>query len=97
MIPEDILEKQDLPKFVIISVSVVGVILLLINVGLVAGCMLKKRAKRVKGKFWSTSKSLNHLVFNLRVNSSFICFISRTRWTKQQICNNRNVRSEQLQ
>lgn len=49
MIPEDILEKQDLPKVVIISVSVIGVILLLINIGLVAGCILKKRAKRIKG------------------------------------------------
>lgn len=53
MIPEDLLEKQDLPKVVIISVSVIGVILLLINIGLVAGCILKKRAKRVKGKFCS--------------------------------------------
>lgn len=53
MIPEDLLEKQDLPKVVIISVSVIGVILLLINIGLVAGCILKKRAKRVKGNFCS--------------------------------------------
>lgn len=50
MIPEDLLEKQDLPKVVIISVSITGVILLLINFGLVAVCMLKKRAKRMKGK-----------------------------------------------
>lgn len=52
MIPEDILEKQDLPKVVIISVSIIGVILLLINIGLVAGCILKKRAKRMKGNFF---------------------------------------------
>lgn len=49
MIPEDLLEKQDLPKVVIISVSVIGVVLLLINIGLVAGCIIKKRAKRMKG------------------------------------------------
>ena len=50
-IPEDLLEKQDLPRIVIISVSVTGVVLLLINVGLVLGCMFKKRAKRMRG--WS--------------------------------------------
>lgn len=49
--PEDILEKQDLPIIVIISVSVIGVILLVINIILVAGCMLKRRAKRIRGLF----------------------------------------------
>lgn len=51
-IPEDLLEKQDLPRIVIISISVIGVILLFINIGLVAGCMLKRRAKRLKGLFF---------------------------------------------
>lgn len=51
IIPEDLLEKQDLPRIVIISVTVIGVILLLINIGLVAGCMLKRRAKRIRGLF----------------------------------------------
>lgn len=52
-IPEDVLlEKQDLPRIVIISISVIGVILLFINIGLVAGCMLKRRAKRLKGLFY---------------------------------------------
>lgn len=51
VIPEELLEKQDLPRIVIISVSVLGVILLVINIGLVAGCMFKKRAKRIRGLF----------------------------------------------
>lgn len=49
IIPEDLLEKQDLPRIVIISVSVIGVFLLIVNIGLVAGCMLKRRAKRIRG------------------------------------------------
>lgn len=49
VIPEDLLEKQDLPRIVIISVSIIGVILLLVNIALVAGCMFKKRAKRMRG------------------------------------------------
>lgn len=52
IIPEDLLEKQDLPRIVIISVSILGVILLLINIGLVAGCIFKKRAKRIRGVFY---------------------------------------------
>ncbi|XP_023310255.1 nephrin [Anoplophora glabripennis] len=56
-IPEDLLEKQDLPRIVIISISVIGVILLFINIGLVAGCMLKRRAKRLKEQNNQTSKS----------------------------------------
>lgn len=51
IIPEDLLEKQDLPRIVIISVSVIGVFLLIVNIGLVAGCMLKRRAKRIRGVF----------------------------------------------
>lgn len=51
MLPEELLEKQDFPRIVIISVSVIGVILLFINIGLVAGCMLKRRTKRIRGLF----------------------------------------------
>lgn len=51
IMPEDLLEKQDLPRIVIISVSILGVILLVINIGLVAGCVFKKRAKRIRGVF----------------------------------------------
>ncbi|KAG5895719.1 hypothetical protein JTB14_025666 [Gonioctena quinquepunctata] len=57
VIPEDLLEKQDLPRIVIISVSVVGIILLFINIGLVAGCMLKRRAKRMREQNNQTGKS----------------------------------------
>ncbi|XP_056630856.1 nephrin isoform X1 [Diorhabda sublineata] len=57
VIPEDILEKQDLPRIVIISVSVIGVILLFINIALVTGCMLKRRAKRMREQNNQTSKS----------------------------------------
>ncbi|KAJ8946977.1 hypothetical protein NQ318_015915 [Aromia moschata] len=53
----DIEQKQDLPRIVIISVSVIGVILLFINIGLVAGCMLKRRAKRIREQNNQTSKS----------------------------------------
>lgn len=51
VLPEELLEKQDFPRTVIISVSVIGVILLFINIGLVAGCMLKRRTKRIRGWF----------------------------------------------
>ncbi|CAH1372536.1 unnamed protein product [Tenebrio molitor] len=57
VIPEDLLEKQDLPRIVIISVSVIGIFLLIINIGLVAGCMLKRRAKRIREQSNQTSKS----------------------------------------
>ncbi|KAJ8969698.1 hypothetical protein NQ317_004131 [Molorchus minor] len=53
----DIQQKQDLPRIVIISVSVIGVILLFINIGLVAGCMLKRKAKRIREQNNQTSKS----------------------------------------
>lgn len=51
VLPEELLEKQDFPRIVIISISVIGVILLFINIGLVAGCMLKRRTKRIRGLF----------------------------------------------
>ncbi|CAH1107304.1 unnamed protein product [Psylliodes chrysocephalus] len=57
VIPDDLLEKQDLPRIVIISVSVIGVILLFINIALVTGCMLKRRAKRMREQNNQTSKS----------------------------------------
>ncbi|XP_030753919.1 nephrin isoform X2 [Sitophilus oryzae] len=57
VLPEDLLEKQDLPRIVIISVSVIGVVLLFINIALVAGCMLKRRAKRIREQNNQTSKS----------------------------------------
>lgn len=50
-IPTVIREKQDLPRTVIISISIIGVILLLINIGLVAGCLFKKRAKKLRGLY----------------------------------------------
>lgn len=50
IISEDLLEKQDLSQIIIISVSVIAFIIL-INVGLVVGCMFKKRAKRDRGLF----------------------------------------------
>ncbi|XP_050302000.1 nephrin isoform X2 [Anthonomus grandis grandis] len=57
VLPEEMLEKEDLSRVVIISVSVIGVVLLVVNVGLVAGCMLKKRAKRIREQSNQTSKS----------------------------------------
>lgn len=50
--PQDMLEKEDLSRIMIISVSVIGVVLLVLNIGLVAGCMLKRRAKRIRGLFF---------------------------------------------
>jgi hypothetical protein len=70
VIPEDLLEKQDLPRIVIISVSVIGIFLLIINIGLVAGCMLKRRAKRIRGLF------LIFNFYNLQIEkneNSFTC------------------------
>ncbi|KAG5873298.1 hypothetical protein JTB14_021786 [Gonioctena quinquepunctata] len=49
-ISEGLPEKQDLQRRVIISVSVVAVVYLLINIGLVAGCMLKRRANRIRDR-----------------------------------------------
>lgn len=65
--PEDILEKQDLPRIVIISVSIFGAILLLINVGLVAGCVFKKRSKRIRGLY----KMIILFIFRLFVDKVF--------------------------
>nr|CAH7753210.1 unnamed protein product [Callosobruchus chinensis] len=56
-IPEELLERQDLPRIVIISVSIIGVILLFINIGLVAGCVLRRRAKRMREQSNQTNKS----------------------------------------
>lgn len=58
VLPQDMAEKEDLPRIMIISVSVIGVVLLVINIGLVAGCMLKRRSKRIRG--------LSKFTFNLR-------------------------------
>lgn len=52
VMPQDMLEKEDLSRIMIISVSVIGVVLLVLNIGLVAGCMLKRRAKRIRGLFF---------------------------------------------
>lgn len=49
MMAEDFPEKQDLPKIVIISVSVIGVALLLVNIGLVLGYIYRKKVKQVRG------------------------------------------------
>ncbi|XP_044759594.1 nephrin isoform X1 [Coccinella septempunctata] len=56
-IPTVIREKQDLPRTVIISISIIGVILLLINIGLVAGCLFKKRAKKLREQNNQSNKS----------------------------------------
>lgn len=56
-LPDNLLERQDLPRIVIISVSVIGVALLLVNIGLVAGCMFRKRAKRMRDQNNQSSKS----------------------------------------
>lgn len=50
-IPDVLLEKGDLPKIVIISVSIVGAVILLINIALVICFMYKKRVKRLRGIF----------------------------------------------
>ncbi|KAH1018792.1 hypothetical protein HUJ05_006493 [Dendroctonus ponderosae] len=57
VLPQDMVEKEDLPRIMIISVSVIGVVLLVINIGLVAGCMLKRRAKRVREQSNQSGKS----------------------------------------
>jgi len=60
--PQDMLEKEDLSRIMIISVSVIGVVLLVLNIGLVAGCMLKRRAKRIRGLFFFFGKEKKILV-----------------------------------
>lgn len=61
IIPEDLLDKQDLPRIVIISVSVIGVFLLIVNIGLVAGCVLKRRAKKIRGLSIATARHLKSM------------------------------------
>ncbi|KAK6619129.1 hypothetical protein RUM44_003511 [Polyplax serrata] len=48
MLPEELLGKADIPRIIIISVSITGVILLLFNVLLVACFILRKKNKKVK-------------------------------------------------
>lgn len=48
---EDLLEKHDLSQIVTISVCVIAFIVL-INVGMIIGCMFKKRTKRDRGLFY---------------------------------------------
>ncbi|KAJ3640499.1 hypothetical protein Zmor_003792 [Zophobas morio] len=47
IVPSDLLDKQDLPR-IVISVSVIGILFLITNIVLVAGCILKRRAKRIR-------------------------------------------------
>ena len=69
IVPPDLLDKQDLPRIVIISVSVIGIFFLITNIVLVAGCILKRRAKRIRGSF-------SHLIFYLLAH--FIIY--RSSW-----------------
>ena len=48
MIPEELLGKADIPRIIIISVSITGVILLLFNVLLVVCFILRKKKKKIK-------------------------------------------------
>ena len=70
IVPPDLLDKQDLPRIVIISVSVIGIFFLITNIVLVAGCILK----RIRGSF-------SHLIFYLLAqfiidrSSLYTCFI----------------------
>ena len=57
IVPPDLLDKQDLPR-IVISVSVIGILFLIANIVLVAGCILRRRAKRIRGSF-------SHLIFYL--------------------------------
>lgn len=53
MLPEELLGKADIPRIIIISVSITGVILLLFNVLLVACFILRKKNKKVKKGMFS--------------------------------------------
>ena len=68
IVPPDLLDKQDLPR-IVISVSVIGILFLIANIVLVAGCILKRRAKRIRGSF-------SHLIFYLLAH--FIIY--RSSW-----------------
>ncbi|KAL1502300.1 hypothetical protein ABEB36_007466 [Hypothenemus hampei] len=57
VLPQDLTEKEDLSRIMIISVSVFGVVLLVLNIGLIAGCMLKRRAKRIREQNNQSGKS----------------------------------------
>lgn len=50
VVPDELLDKADFPRLVITCVSIIGVILLFINVVLVACYMFRKRVKRIKGR-----------------------------------------------
>lgn len=56
MIPDVLLEKQNLPTTLVISVGIVIAVLVVVNIILVVGCVFKKRAKRIKGKTFLLQK-----------------------------------------
>lgn len=78
MIPDILLGKGDIPRLVIIGVSVTGTLLVLLNVGLVACFIYRKRSKRLQeGTVGSVlgeslSRYLNELALGL-------CFARRSK------------------
>lgn len=61
MLPEELLGKADIPRIIIISVSITGVILLLFNVLLVACFIVRKKNKKTKkGMLIHEAKFPNH-------------------------------------
>jgi amino acid transporter len=78
VIPDILLGKGDIPRLVIIGVSVTGALLVLLNVGLVACFIYRKRKKRLRegtvGSVLGESMSRfhNELAFGLSWASIFL-------------------------
>jgi hypothetical protein len=78
VIPDILLGKGDIPRLVIIGVSVTGTLLVLLNVGLVACFIYRKRNKRLQdGAVGSVlGESMSTYLIELTLGP---CFIQRSK------------------
>lgn len=69
VVPTELIETPDVSKTVIVYVSITGAVLVMINAALVACFVLKRRARRLKGKILFCFKIFFNMCKNLSNNN----------------------------